>query len=482
MKLSLLCVIGAMLIIEGCATVDVAQDRTRIESESLARTGNPLAWPQTRDEQLETDQAVGELLKEGLTREEAMQIALLNNPRLQATLESLGIARADVVQAGLYTNPELGALFRFPTSGASGTNIEVDLLFRISDLWNVPLRRNLAEVDALRVTQLVIQEILATAALARDAFDDLLLQKALSLFMNKNVALFRTTVEELHVRFHAGLVNDLDIYLADNVLFDGQVELARIASTLITARARLVQTLGLDPLKLSAFTVTGDLEVMPLRVLSPNQGWEFAKQHRIDLHLTRLQIEQTRRLLDLQKARIFGDVGLGGNYTRELDGVRSAGPLLVLQIPIFDQNQAGIARAEFQLRQAQKHQEATELTAKQEIQRLLGELKFHETHVQLFRDKMLVGQQKALSYVERFYATMQLNSIFLIEARRRILNTQRGYFQALRAYRHTESMLQVALGGQLPNEWRGGGQTGALPHADGALRDEKTANERREKS
>ena len=455
MKLSILYVLSAMLIVEGCATVDVAQDRTKIERESLARTGNSLDWPQTPDERVEIDRIVNECLKEGLTRKEAMQIALLNNKQLQSTLESLGIARADVVQAGLYTNPELGALFRFPTRGASGTNTEIDLLFRISDLWNVPLRRKVAEVDALRVTQLVIQEVLATAAKARDAYDDVLLQEAMHNFVTGNVNLFQTTVEELKVRYHAGLVNDLDIYLAENVLFEGQVELARIASNRTTAWARLEEVLGLDPFIIADFNINGDLEDMPVRTLSPEQGWAFAKQHRIDLQLMRLQMTQTQRLLDLQKARIFGDVGVGGNYTRELDSVRSAGPFLVLQIPIFDQNQAGIARAEFQLRQAQKQLEANELTAKQEIQRLLGELKFHETHVNLFRDNMLVAQQNALSYVERFYATMQLNSIFLIEARRRILSTQRGYFQALRAYRQTESMLQLALGGKLPKQSKG---------------------------
>ena len=455
MKLSILYVLSAMLIVEGCATVDVAQDRTKIERESLARTGNSLDWPQTPDERVEIDRIVNECLKEGLTRKEAMQIALLNNKQLQSTLESLGIARADVVQAGLYTNPELGALFRFPTRGASGTNTEIDLLFTISDLWNVPLRRKVAEVDALRVTQLVIQEVLATAAKARDAYDDVLLQEAMHNFVTGNVNLFQTTVEELKVRYHAGLVNDLDIYLAENVLFEGQVELARIASNRTTAWARLEEVLGLDPFIIADFNINGDLEDMPIRTLSPEQGWAFAKQHRIDLQLMRLQMTQTKRLLDLQKARIFGDVGVGGNYTRELDSVRSAGPFLVLQIPIFDQNQAGIARAEFQLRQAQKQLEANELTAKQEIQRLLGELKFHETHVNLFRDNMLVAQQNALSYVERFYATMQLNSIFLIEARRRILSTQRGYFQALRAYRQTESMLQLALGGKLPKQSKG---------------------------
>ena len=443
-----------MPLLGGCVSINVDQDREHLMSESLVRTGKPVVWQETPKDQLHTQQAVRELLKDGLLRDEAIRVALLNNQTLQATFESLGIARADVVQAGLYSNPELGALFRFPTSGATGTNVELDLLFRISDLWNVPLRRNLAEVDAARVTKLVIQDVLKTAARARDAFDDVLLQEAMHAFMTYNVRLFQTTVEELHVRFHAGLVNDLDIYLAKNILYDGHVELARIHSHLLTARARLAETLGLDPLSLSALEVNGNLEDMPIRKISPTQSWKFAKAQRIDLQLAQLQITQTQKLLSLQKARIFGDVGLGGNYARELDGIRSTGPLLVLQIPIFDQNQAGIARAEFQLRQAQKNYDATQLSAKQEIQRLVGELTFHETHVNLFRDKMLVGQQQALSYVERFYATMQLNSIFLIEARRQILNTRRGYFQALRAYRQTESMLQLALGGELPKRWK----------------------------
>ena len=438
------------LWLSGCATVNVQEDLAKLQEESLSRTGYPIAWQHTPEEYAQTKSMVDELLKDGVTREEAIRISLLNNQSLQTAFQFLGIARADVIQAGLFTNPSLGALFRLPTKGGNGTGVELDLLFRISDLWNVPLQRKVAKIEALRTTKKVIQEILDTAARARDTFDELLLQEAMHTFLSKNISLFQTTIEELHVRFHAGLVNDLDIYLAENVLFEGQVDLARIQSSLITARARMAETLGIDPLQLSHITIIGNLEKMPLRTLSPEQSWEFAEEHRIDLQLNRLQILQTRRLLDWQKAQIFGDVGIGGNYTRELDKEKSLGPLLVLQIPIFNQNQGGIARAEFQLQQAQLQLIATELSAKQEIQSLLGELTFHETHAQLYRDKMLVAQQKVLSYVERFYSTMQLNSIFLIEARRRILDTQRGYFQALRAYRRTESKLQVALGGQLP--------------------------------
>ena len=37
--------------------------------------------------------------------ESAVQIALLNNPALQAAYEDLGVAQADVVQAGILKNP-----------------------------------------------------------------------------------------------------------------------------------------------------------------------------------------------------------------------------------------------------------------------------------------------------------------------------------------------------------------------------------------
>ena len=156
------------LLIHGCATVNVEKDHAHMQEESLKRTGHAIVWQQTPEDTALTNQLVMELLKNGITRDEAIRISLLNNPHLQASFQSLGIARADVVQAGLYTNPSLGALFRFPTNGGRETGVELDLLFRISDLWNVPLQRNLAEVNALRITQLVIQEVLRTAAAAHE--------------------------------------------------------------------------------------------------------------------------------------------------------------------------------------------------------------------------------------------------------------------------------------------------------------------------
>jgi outer membrane protein, heavy metal efflux system len=440
---------GLWVLVSGCATVTVDEEFAQVSQEALARTGDTVAWEQTPEDVAWTQTTVQQLLQEGLTRKEAVRLALINNRQLQVQFEMLGMAKADLIQAGLYTNPRLGSLIRFP-GGTPGAviNAENDVLFLISDLWNVPLRKNLATVEVLRTTNLIVQEILEAAANARNAFDEVLLQQALHAFVLENVSLFEKTLEQVQIRFDAGLVNQLDIYLAQNVLYEAQLELASVQAQLNRARAQLLGSLGLDPFSSQEVLILGDLEDMPRRDTSLDQAWTFAQIHRVDLALRRLQINQTQRLLSLQKAKIFGDVGLGGNYSRSLGGVDNPGLVIALEIPVLNQNQGGIARAEFQVRQAQKHMVATELSAKLELKRLFAELNYHDTHVELFRKNMLVVQEQAETYVKQFYASMQFNSIYLIQARQRNLNARRGYLHALRQYRLTESALQVALGGE----------------------------------
>lgn len=230
--------VGMLVLTSGCATVTVDEEFAQLSQEALSRTGEAVAWEQTPEDVAWTQETVQQLLQDGLTREEAVRLALINNRQLQVKFEMLGMAKADLIQAGLYTNPRLGSLIRFP-GGTPGAviNAENDVLFLISDLWNVPLRKTLATVEVLRTTNLIVQEILEAAANARNAFDEVLLQQALHAFVKENVSLFETTLEQVHIRFDAGLVNQLDIYLAQNVLYEAQLELASVNAQLNRARA-----------------------------------------------------------------------------------------------------------------------------------------------------------------------------------------------------------------------------------------------------
>jgi outer membrane protein, heavy metal efflux system len=82
------------------------------------------------------DQQTGKLLARPLTADAAVQVALLNNPGLQAAFEDLGVTRARLVQALRVPNPTVDASLKFERSASA--NIELHGLISISDLLFLP--------------------------------------------------------------------------------------------------------------------------------------------------------------------------------------------------------------------------------------------------------------------------------------------------------------------------------------------------------
>ena len=72
-----------------------------------------------------------------LTPESAVQVALLNNPGLQAAYADLGLSETELVQAGRLPNPG----FSYEnTSGGAAQEIERSLEFGIISLLTMPFR------------------------------------------------------------------------------------------------------------------------------------------------------------------------------------------------------------------------------------------------------------------------------------------------------------------------------------------------------
>ncbi len=90
----------------------------------------------------------------------AVAIALWNNAAFQENLAKLGLARADLAQAGLLANPTLSVLFPI-----GARQLELVAALPLEALWLRPQRIALAEQDAERVAQGLVQHGLD---LARD--------------------------------------------------------------------------------------------------------------------------------------------------------------------------------------------------------------------------------------------------------------------------------------------------------------------------
>src|SRR5436190_656543 len=114
--ISRLSLAGAALTMASCSSLwqDALGDTRR---QTQARLGSSVAVPSSAEEIADADARVSALLKRPLTSEAAVQLALLNNRRLRASLEDVGIAHAELVEAATLSNPSLAASVRFPSGG-----------------------------------------------------------------------------------------------------------------------------------------------------------------------------------------------------------------------------------------------------------------------------------------------------------------------------------------------------------------------------
>jgi len=122
----------ALTLLAGCASVNLKPAFEGVRTTVAERTGQEASWARTPPEAAAIEERVTALLKDELTPERAVQVALINNPGLQATFEEVGISQADLAQAGLVENPELSGFVRFPSEGG-GRNTELSFVLNVFD-------------------------------------------------------------------------------------------------------------------------------------------------------------------------------------------------------------------------------------------------------------------------------------------------------------------------------------------------------------
>ena len=148
-------------VLGGCATVQPEASFPQVQSAVANNLGQKIEWNRDGKRDQWAQQATRTLLREKLSAEAALQIALLNNRRLQARFEELGIAQADLVEAGLLENPVLsaGALFK-----DAGTEIDLDIVQNFLGVFTLSARKKIGRAAAEQVTLEVSRDVLDFAS------------------------------------------------------------------------------------------------------------------------------------------------------------------------------------------------------------------------------------------------------------------------------------------------------------------------------
>lgn len=401
----------ALFLISGCARVKITREFSDLKKTAHERTGIDISWQRHEKNQKKIQDEIKQQLATGISRDKAIGLALKNNADLQAAFEDLGIVKADLVQAGLYTNPHVESVFRF---SRKKTNIETNSAIQLADLWQVPIRKKVAK-DALEITTFsILRSIIDTKAQAKMAYNACLYAHALLDATKEIAAKVKELRDRIYYRQLFGYTSDYDKYFADIMVGQWKLNVVEHQMAVNKAYIHLKRTLGIaissEPIYLTDQLSYEPIALAPLSVLEI-----FTLDNRPEIIIARMRIRQAEHALSLEKANIFDDVSFGVSFERDFDNTKGVGPLFDISIPLFDPNQAQIARARFIIQKTRKELTVEKEVAQEEVQHSYIQLQALEEKVAVYKQDIIPASKQAIMYAEKYFNAMQLNMVVLLE-------------------------------------------------------------------
>jgi cobalt-zinc-cadmium efflux system outer membrane protein len=172
---------------------------------------------------------------------------------------------------------------------------------------------------------------------------------------------------------------------------------------------------------------------------------------RLDLAAFRAQLTNAAAALSLQTKTRFmpTTVDVGIDTEKESDGQRVTGPTLDLELPIFDQGQAAIAKLRAQYRQAQQSFRALAIDVRSEVREARDRLIANRDLAEYYRSILLPLRIKIVNQTMLQYNAMQIGPADLLLSKERELETERAYVEAWRDYWIARADLEKAVGGNV---------------------------------
>ncbi|RKG52326.1 TolC family protein [Corallococcus sp. AB011P] len=414
------------------------------------RTGLKTRWNQGTPEDAQVRQHLDALLAGDLTSDRAVEVALLNNPALQATYEELGVSQADMVQAGLLTNPSFDGSIGFPLSSDGITETEFSIVQSFVDLFTLPLRKRVAKEQFQADTLRVAHEALATTAEVRQAFTEVQARQQL-VALRREVFQAADAAADLSNRQRAaGNITVLALATEQASLEQARLELAQDELALVEAREHLTRLMGLYGARVQ-WTLAQKLPEVPAAESSLERLETLAIEQRLDIDAARKQTSLLWNALELARStRFFGRVEVGVHTHRDANGPRLLGPTLSLELPIFDQRQALIAKLEAQHRQGENRLTELAVNARSEVRAARAKLVTLRNMAERYQKVVLPLRTTIVEESQRQYNAMQIGLPALLLARREQVEAWRAYLETVRDYWMARADLERLVGGRLP--------------------------------
>jgi outer membrane protein TolC len=126
------------------------------------------------------------------------------------------------------------------------------------------------------------------------------------------------------------------------------------------------------------------------------------------------------------------------------------GPSIEVTLPVWDQNQAQIAKARFKAVQARRRYEDLLDAVAEQVQRASASACDNAKLVQFYQQELLPQVNQNVEGARRIYKLGEQSIIVLIEAQRSLVEQRAAYVSIMRDYALAVADLEQALGGRIP--------------------------------
>lgn len=439
---------AAALVLAGCASFSPDGGAGKVSELTKERTGQNVTFQRTEADVDSAGVRVSELLKQPLTPDSAIEIALLNNRGLQASFSELGIAEADRVRAGRLANPtfSFGRL-----SGGGVTEIDRSVMFNVLGLLTMPVASQVAQRQLEQAQYQTAFDAVGVASEARKAFFGAVAAQELVKYYEQVKEAADASSELARRMLQAGNFNKLAQMREQSFYADATANLARARHQAVAERERLVRVLGLSGDQL-AFKLPERLPDLPKSPLEPKSAEQTAIEKRLDVLMAKRNTEATARSLGLTKATRFINVLEVGYANKSQTGEpRQNGYEIELELPLFDFGSTRAARAEATYMQAVHRTAEVAVNARSEVRESYSAYRTAYDLAKHYRDEV-VPLRKRISDENMLRYNGMLASVFelLADARDQVTSVTAAV-EALRDYWVAETNLQSALTGRSPS-------------------------------
>jgi cobalt-zinc-cadmium efflux system outer membrane protein len=451
-RLILACTLLGGVALNGCASAPPRGAGFGEVREMVAdRGGHRIEWNTGSDADATAAASVREVLTRGeLTADDAVAVALLNNRRLQATYEDLGVAQADLVQAGLLRNPVFNAEYKFG-EGGSGNIIDLAVTQEFLDVLQIPLRRRVA-AQAFEATKLrVAGAVLDLAAQVRGAF--YLHQASL-----QAAEMRRTVAEATGLSFdfarrlrEAGNITELQFARERALHEQSKIDLAAAEADVLATRERLNALMGLWGQD-TQWAAAPRLPDVPAEEVDVAGVESRAVERSLELAAARAELDATADALGIRRSfAVFGggDVELGVAAERDRGEPWTVGPAVSVPIPLFDTGAARVSGAQAELRRARQAYAATAVEVRAAARAARDRLAAARSRAEYYPKVILPLRHTIVEQTQAENNAMLVGTFDVLRAKQDEIEAGAAYVMALRDYWLARAQLEQVINGRM---------------------------------